>query len=363
MTYDDNLFELPNTSQLPAGLTSNGATWIYTGTVGLSFDRQYSSQIFHADVSLTRNEFSSLHYLDYNAVNYTGGWQWQLGSNLTGTLGVDQEQFLGSYSDYQYYTTSNVRTHMGQTFTLDWDASGPWHVVGGILHAKVVSPVVFSQVGSFSQTDFQFGAGYVSQLGSSAMLRVRQSIGSFSGALDYVNLLNSPYTQREAEAVTHWVAGGWTTVDARIAYVDRLYDDFGQRDYQGWVGSLQLNWQPSANTILKLLASRDLVSFQAADSSFYWLSQVSVGPQWNITSKLQLEGSVGLSWRTFEGPIGSGPDVGRSDRLGSARLSLTYKPTPGSSISLTGTVSQRRSNLAEFGYNENTVAMEATLQF
>jgi exopolysaccharide biosynthesis operon protein EpsL len=363
MTYDDNLFELPSTSQLPPGATSDGSTWINVDTADLSFDRQYSSQTFHADVSLSRNNYTSLHYLDYNAVSYTARWQWQLGNRLSGTVGVDREQFLGSYSDFQNYTIPNLQTHTAQTFKLDWDASGPWHVVAGILHAQESSPAAFTQIGTFSQTDGQFGMSYVSQLGSSVTLQARDSLGTFSRALDYVDMLDTGYKQREAEVLTHLIVGAWTTADARIGYVDRRYDTFGQRDYQGWVGQLQLNWQPSAHTLLTLVGSRDLVSFEAPDSSYYWLNAVNVGPAWDITSKIRLDGSVGLSWRTFEGAIGAGPDVGRSDLIGNARLGMTYKPTLNSSISLYATVSQRRSTLAEFGYHDKTVGMEATLQF
>src|ERR1700731_282568 len=65
MTHDDNLFLLPNPSQVPAGAPGSGSTWIQTETADFSFDRQYSSQIFHADVSVNRNTYDSLHYLDY----------------------------------------------------------------------------------------------------------------------------------------------------------------------------------------------------------------------------------------------------------------------------------------------------------
>ena len=364
MTHDDNLFLLPNPSVAPPGSSGDGSTWMQTETADFMFDHRYSAQIFHADVSVNRYTFDSLHYLDYNAVNYDAQWQWQLSDHLGGTLSVDHERFLDSYDDFHDYNTPNLSSHTAQTFKFDWDASGPWHLVGGLLHANVSSPTAFTEVGTFGQTDVQLGLSYVSPLGNSITFQLRDSVGTFDRALDPVDVLDNGYKQREAETLTHMMLGGWTSLDTRVGYVDRRYDNFAQRDYQGWVGRLQLNWQPSAHTSLNLAASRNLVSFESNDSSYYWVEQLSVGSAWDITSKIRLAGSANISWRTFDGAIENTGDSGaRSDHILGARLELDYKPTPKSSISLYVSSSQQNANMEDTAYKDRTFGITATLRF
>jgi exopolysaccharide biosynthesis operon protein EpsL len=364
MTHDDNLFLLPNPSVIPPGAPNTGSTWMETETADLSFNRIYGLQAVQADVNANHYTFDSLRYLDYDAVNYNAMWQWQLGSRLSGQLGVDHEKTLDSYDDFQHYSTPNLSIHTGETFKFDWDAVDQWHVVGGVLHANIESPSIFTQVGSFAQTDFQLGGSYVTGQGNSVTFQVRDSIGTFSRALDYVDVLDNGYKQREAETLTHWSIGAWTTLDTRIGYVDRRYDNFGQRDYRGWVGQIALNWQTSAYTSFKAAVSRNVVAFQADDSNDYWLEMFSAGPIWNITEKLKLSATGSISWRTFEGGIDGDTNVGsRSDRMYAARVELDYKPTRYSSIGLFATLSQQNSNVVETAYSDRTVGITASLAF
>jgi exopolysaccharide biosynthesis operon protein EpsL len=364
MTHDDNLFSLPNPSVIPPGAPHTGSTWMETETAELSFDRIYGLQTVHADVNANHYTFNSLHYLDYTAVNYDALWQWQLSNRLSGSLGADREKILDSYNDFHQYGTPNLSIHTGETFKFDWDVVGPWHMVGGVVHARVSSPSSFTQIGTFTQTDFQLGAGYLSGLGNSVTFQVRDSIGSFSRELDTVDVLDNGYRQHEAEILTHWNVGAWTTVDTRIGYVERSYDHFSERDYRGWVGQVELNWQTSAHTSLKAVASRNVVAFQSADSSYYWLERVTVGPTWNVTSKLKVSATGSVSWRTFEGELGTNSTAGsRSDRIYGARLALDYKPTRYSSIGVFASWSQQNANVIETAYRDRTFGVTASLTF
>jgi exopolysaccharide biosynthesis operon protein EpsL len=361
MKYDDNLFLLPNPA--PAGGNSDSSTWLQTESAGFSFDHQYSGQVVHADATVINNRFDSFHYLDYNAVNYNGEWQWQLGSRLTGSITVDHEEYLDSYEDVRDYNTSNLVRHTGQAFKFDWDASGPWHIVGGILHAQNTNPSAFTQVGTFSQVDSQLGVSYVSALGNSVTLQLRDSDGRFDREPDYSSMLDNTYKQREAEVLTRMNVGGWTTLSTRVGYVDRRYPNFGERDYEGWVGRVEMAWQPSARTTLKLVASRDIVDYEQSDSSYYWLNELSLSPAWDITPKMRLEGRVGIGWGSFAGAVGPTPNGLRSDRVADASARFQYKPTAYSVIGVSASVSHRRSNFTGYGYQDKTVGVDATLTF
>ena len=361
MKYDDNLFLLPNPA--PPGGVSDSSTWMQTESAGFSFDHQYSGQVVHADASVTNNRFDSFHYLDYNAVNYNGVWQWQLGSRLSGSITVDHEETLDSYEDVRDYNTPNLLRHTGQAFKFDWEAAGPWHIVGGILHAQDTNPAAFTQVGTFSQVDGQLGVSYVSALGNSVTLQLRDSDGRFDRDPDYTALLDNSYKQREAEVLTRMDIGGWTALTTRLGYVDRRYPNLGERDYEGWVGRVEMTWQPSAQTTLKLAASRDLVDYEESDSSYFWLNELSLSPVWNITPQLQLQGSVGIGWSSFAGAVEPTPYGTRSDRIANASARLQYKPTAYSVIGVSASISQRRSSYTGYGYQDKTIGVDATLTF
>jgi exopolysaccharide biosynthesis operon protein EpsL len=357
MKHDDNLFLLPNPGQAPT------STWMETASTAFSFDHLYSSQLVHLDASISNNRFYSFHYLDYNAVTYNGEWQWQLGNQLSGSITADREEYLDSYEEFQDYNTPNIVRHTGQAFKFDWNAAGPWHLVGGILHSQNDRPAAFTQVGTFSQIDGQLGVRYVTALGNSVTLQLRNSDGHFDREPDYSTLLDNAYTQHEAEVITRMNIGGWTALATRVGYVIRRYSNFGERDYQGWVGRVEVNWQPSARTVLNLAASRDLVDYEESDSSYYWLNELRLKPSWDMTAKLRLEGSVGIGWRSYQGAVGPIPNGSRSDRVGDVFARLRYKPTRGFVVGVSAGVSKRRSSFTGYNYQDKTVAVDATLTF
>lgn len=364
MTHDDNLFLLPNPSVVPTGAPGTGSTWIQTDTADFSFDHTYSRQVIHADVSLNRYTFDSLHYLDYDAVNYDASWQWQVTDRFSGTAMVDHEKFLDSYDDFQDYSIPNLSTHTGQTLKFDWNAVGPWHVVGGVVHANVTNPSADTAAGSFQQTDVQLGGAYLSQRGNSVTIQARDSIGTFDRDIDTAGLLDNRYKQREIEMLTHAQLGAWATLDTRIGYVDRSYDHFSQRDYRGLVGRAELDWQTSAYTIVKLTAARNAVDYQSDQVSYYWLDEISLGPTWNITGKLQLAATGNVSWRTFDGAITDVSTAGaKTDRVFGGRVALTYKPTRLTSIALFANLAQQNTNLAEAAYKDNTFGISVSWRF
>jgi|GEM_PF-6326057 len=364
MTHDDNLFLLPNPSVVPSGAPGTGSTWISTNTADFSFDHTYSQQVVHADLSLNRYIYDSLHYLNYDAVNYNASWQWQVTNKFTGTAVVDHEKFLDSYDDFHEYSIPNLSTHTGQTLKFDWNAIGFWHVVGGLVHANVTSPSADTAVGTFHQTDVQLGGAYLSAQGNSITIQARDSIGIFDREADSADLLDNEYKQREVEMLTHTQLGAWTTLDTRLGYVERLNDHYAQRNYRGLVGRAELDWQTSAYTTMKLTVARNVVSYESNQSSYYWLNEISLGPTWNVTSKLQLSGTGNVSWRTFDGAITDVSTLGaKTDRIYGGRLALTYKPTQQTAISLFANLSQQNASLAETAYRDKSFGISASWRF
>ena len=127
VTYDSNLFRNPgllvsrNPTPSPAAISDCASTNPRPAAI---------SARYHPELYPLRQ----IQYLDFDALNYSGAWNWKLGTRVSGKLSASRSESLAPFEDTLGFGR-NVRISQNQAFDLDgWMVDG-WHLLLGVSQA------------------------------------------------------------------------------------------------------------------------------------------------------------------------------------------------------------------------------------
>jgi exopolysaccharide biosynthesis operon protein EpsL len=359
VNYDSNLFRLNDSRPLPAGVTGSRSDVIYRGSAGLHFDRTYSLQRFTVDATATRSVFQEHSFLDFTALEYSAAWLWSVTPRLTGTLSADRTEALTSYADLSASGNRNVQRRESQRFLADWQMTGSWHLVGGLIRATISNTSAFNAVGSYTQDTAEGGVRYVPSVENAYALILRDSRGDYQSRSGFMLPLH--FDQKEAELQARWQITGHSSIDGRVGYLDRTHETYSQRDFSGAVGAVNYRWLATGKLQFNLTAGRDMYSYQQDESSYFVGDYVMLTPLWAITEKTQARLRIGVTQRDYRGAVvGS---TNREDIIRSAQVGVLWKPTRSLDIDAQVTAEQRSSNADGLGYHATMAGITAILKF
>jgi len=361
--HDNNLFKAP------AGLERSDE--ITTTTLGLNFDKEYSLQRIKVDASMTDYRYQDNDYLDYTGKNLNAAWLWKLSPSLYGNLSTSYLETMNSFADYRALLPErrrNLRTTKNSNFGVEWEAFGPLHLISNVSHYNLENSEVFVQESNYTAKTGEIGLKYVTSAQSSLSLVQRKSNGDYPREANPATLLDSGYEQSDTEARFIWSPTIKSTLFGRVSYLDRTYDHFSERNYAGYVGSLDFNWGATEKVSVLFRAARDLNVFQDPSNSFdsyssYFKSDIfSVLPTWDITEKTRLKLRLSREKRDYEGTIVNGFPL-REDRIKYLGATLEWDPTRNINVNLSYLKQSRDSNLQNFDYDSSTYRLSVILNF
>lgn len=369
--FEDNLFREPDST--PGTGNFHNSDQVYTTNAGIKIDKPYSLQRFQLDAGIVDNRYQRNTFLDYTAFNYRAAWLWQLTPNISGVLSADQQQVLNSFSEFrdfnnQLNTARSIQTNQSYVFKADALIGGAWHVLGGVSEQRSRNSVAFNAVGNYVQDGIELGVEYVAPSENSITLMHRESKGDYGRAADAVFQLDSGFDQSETEAILDWRLSGKSAINAHFGYVDRQYDHFSSRDYDGFTGRLAYTWMPADKLRIITSISRNLYSFQQDINSYYVADTFSIGPVWQVTAKTSLRLRYDYSKNDYFGAIV--PTERRKDNMQLFLLAADWKPRP--TITISGTLQReaRNSNFnnvtspgGDLNYDANAATISAQLLF
>jgi len=360
---NDNLFLAPD------GQKSSDV--IRNETVGVKLDKGYSLQRFTIDATVTNYNYRNNSYLDYTGKNLNAGWAWSLSPRLYGNFTASRVDALNSFIDFIPTTASqrrNIRTTQIDRLDAEWEMLGPWHLIGSGTRYSQHNSQTFIQDDSYWARVGEAGVKYVSSAKNSVSLVRRWTSGNFARAPDPTTEMESSFTQTDDEIRVLWQPTVKTSVNTRLAYIERRSDQFAVRDYSGTVGSVDVNW--SATDKLNLIASirRDLNPFQnissdtTSFSSYYASNMYTLTPTWAITEKTKLGLRYSVEQRDYRGTIVDGSPM-RNDRLHYFGATAEWKPRKSVTVNLNYLHQTRDSNLPDLNFSANTLFLSALLNF
>lgn len=363
LSQDDNLFK--------ANAGNAVSDQIRSATFGIKIDKQYSLQRFTVDATVTDYRYRDNSYLDYTGKNLNAAWAWSLTPTLYGNLSTTRSDALNNFVDYVAATPSlrrNIRTTKSSRFDVEWEALGPLHLLSAVSHYDQSNSQTFIQDDNYSARAGELGVKYVTSKRNYVALVRRQTQGDYSREANAATQLDSGFDQTESEVRYLWMPTVKTSVFGRVAHLDRRYDNFSSRDYDGYVGSVDVNWGITEKLGLLLSLRRDLNAYQdsrnatTSYSSFYSGNVYNIAPVWEISAKTKLSLRLGGERRSYDGTVVNGVPL-RSDTLRYRGIGLEWTPRRSVDVNLAYLRQTRDSNNDSLDFTDKLYSLSVLLNF
>jgi exopolysaccharide biosynthesis operon protein EpsL len=320
-------------------------------TVGLKIDKSYSLQRVVFDVNYNDYSYQKSDFLDYHATNYSGTWLWALTPNLHGNLSTSRVESLISFRDL-LTPTKNMRTTKTNTFSFEYSPHHVWSLIGGISEIDNSNSRQFTAQTGSSTTVYEYGVKYIFASGSNLSLIGRQKDGTFEGReLNPALKFDNGFKEKEYDLTFEKDVNGKSTINAKIGYLEREYDNFSERDYNAIVGNVDWLYVVSGKIKTDLNLSRGVNVFETANSTYTVTNAIRTGLFYDVTSKIQTGLNLRLSSRDFEGR-GEFDTSGRLDKERSISAFATWNPLQNAAFTIRTTKSHRNSSIDRFDFDD-----------
>ncbi|MFZ1910140.1 MAG: XrtB/PEP-CTERM-associated polysaccharide biosynthesis outer membrane protein EpsL [Burkholderiales bacterium] len=361
--WDDNVFRLSDSADTRALLGKSSKSDRYVAAfAGVHVDKPYAQQRFKLNATETAYRYDSFSFLNSNALNYDGAWDWHFTPRLSGTLSADRAEALANYGDYRT-PIRNVVTAQNQRLSIDDRLSGGWHLLGGASHGESNNSTVFVQQASYRGNGLEGGTRYVTEAGNSVTFVSRSFRADYvDQPLDPVNLLDEGYRRRENELAVSWMPSGKSTLTGTATRIDYKSRNFEQRDFSGTSGLLSYRWQPTGRLILVLSAVRTVLPYIDNFSTYVVTDTVTVAPTWQVSAHAGVRAGLSRSSSDFRGAVVP-VAIARQDDLESTLLALDWSPRKSLMLSADVRHERRTSNTAGFDYNDSSARVSVALTF
>jgi Putative beta-barrel porin 2 len=358
---DDNLFRLPSGTAPQSGAERSDR--IQRVNASIDTRAQIGLQTVSINLAAYRDWFARNSFLDNTGHNATGRWNWQVGSNLSGTAAYANSRTLAGFGE-QRRETRDLVTLRGPTLSANLKVAldHTFGVEASEQQTRRSDPAQQALENDTSNLGLVWT--YRSTSDNLIGLRTRRSEAKYlnpslltSGGIDnFVQRDVSGFVNGEAGAVSRW--------SAELGYAKREYVQDGRTDFNGVVGRAGFDWQPTVKVTLNLALSRQLIPPENLGTSYSVSSLQAITASWAATPAISVRATAERDrrdYRTASSISVEGDE--RRDTLQLYRLSASFDPI--TALRLTAKVEngRRDSNFEGQSYRYNQVQVGAEVRF
>jgi exopolysaccharide biosynthesis operon protein EpsL len=363
ISYDSNLFRLSAEADPQTVIgSSDKSDIIYQLGAGGKYELRQSRQKFIAEANVTEYKFRHFGGLDNTSGALRGEWQWQVGNDWSGELGVGYRRYLESFADFQQnvrdmvnqdrvYGSANylLHSHLKLTLDADWVDTEHSDQARNDLDSKI--------------NNTAFTVNWVTPAQNTVGLQYRTADARFPHP-DPTTLITNDYTDHEYSLVAHWKLSGASEASARIGHTERKFDQDPNRNFSGPTWRLTYLWQPTGKTSLELATWRELSQFQNLNANYVRVTGISAAPTWSVAPQVALRGKISLRTLDYLGDTGTSTgSSGREDKERLYQLSALWTPMRLTELAFTIETGRRTSNQAFDDYKYDAISFLATRYF
>jgi hypothetical protein len=255
---------------------------------GIFYDqRVYGRQSIHLEARGDQYLFDNFSTLNHFAYNGGAEWRWEIGNDLSGTLGYAHVHRLAALAETQSATKRMINSddlvgtgayRLGPQFRL----RGAYF----LSHNERITPGI-DDLNVLART-YTVGIDWVSPLGNAIGLEHRRSWGDapVSPTIDPAGqFVGNDYNETENALVTTWVAGTSLSFTGRFGYTERSYTDLAASNFSDYTYRAGVIWSPTAKTSITFDAYHEPRSVIDLDASHAILTGTAIGPAWAINAK------------------------------------------------------------------------------
>ena len=364
--HDDNLFRLSSGVDPQTVLgKSTKADDITVSSLAFKINKPYSLQRFELEASLVDYRYKNFSYLSYRSQPYKAAWRWSLTPRLHGNLTTDHTTSLNNFTDYTGYTRRNTHTNENTRFDGVADIGASWHLLGGLSRATITNSELTVGEGDSRVNRAEFGIRHTTPSGSALSVVTRSGRGNYINRSDPLpaTLIDNRFDDSENEVRVLWPITGKTSIDGRLAHFKRKHAHFAERDFDGAVGNINVNWQISAKSFLTVGVARELSSYQTNNTNYTSTDRLTVVPLWQISAKTALRGRYDYARRDYVGGSALGSSSNRSDTVRTAMIALEWQPYRTLSLNSSIQNEKRSSNQPGLDYASTVYSVAAQMTF
>ncbi len=370
LQYDSNLFRLPEgTDPLTALGRSSLDDQIAITTVGLKLDKRYSLQRVQLDMSLVDYRYAHFSDLNFTARNYSAAWNWALTPRLRGNLITQRQQSLSSYADVQGFSRQNQSTRSQQRLDFLYELDGAWRLLGGVARASQTNLSQLEEQDNTRTRSVDVGVRHDFASGSHIGYTVRHAQGEYlwhdpaAPPGPGQGMVGTTFDQMSHELRLHWAWSAKTTLDLSATYLDRQHPERPERDFSGVNALASVSWKATAKTTVVAAFSRDIASYQTANSNYVQTDRLSIGPVWQASAKTSVRLRHSVAQRSFHGNPFAQADNPRRDRIHESSVSLDWAAQRNVLVSASLARSTRSSNTPGLDFASNRAQIVAQISF
>jgi hypothetical protein len=310
-------------------------------------------QRFRLDARGDYYKYDHLSDLDHGAYALGGGWLWEIGNNLAGTVTAGYVHRQADPSETQANRLDLVKSAtVGGTAV--YLITPGLRLRGGLTgYRETRTQAVKTESNAVSAIG---AVEYVSPLLNTIGLEYRSTQGE--APLTVGTDVNTDYVEHELAVVAAYAFGAQLRMTGRLGYTARDYDQENttQHNFAGTTGRVLLEWLPGYKTILGLQFYREPRSVVDVAASHMIVSGVSFGPRWAITNKTVLGAQLVRERRVFDGdPSLAGGTTLRDELIHLVRVSVGWEPARFWQLSAAFDHGERDSNVVGRDYKFNAV--------
>ena len=341
--HDDNFF---------SASTAPVSELIMTQSVGVNVSIPYSLQRFEFDVGLTNSQHQDFTSFDYIGRNYSAAWRWSFTPQLHGNVTSSRRESLNASSDSLNPNLRNRNATTSNGFDAVYEWGGPWQLSAGFSQSTSRNEQPLIGQGNDRSQSYNAGVRYALASGNSLSYNLQHDRGSSTN--DYTS-------------VTHgisgvWAASGNTSVNGRLAYLQRDYAAAPQFDFDGFSGGVNVNWRATGKINVVAGWQRDLASYQTAGSTHTRTDSFTVSPVWQISPKTSMSLQYRYAVRHDQGNP-TGVISSRKDDTHNTSVAYSWQPRPFVSLNMSLARTRRTSSIAGLDYTNNAATLAAQFSF
>jgi exopolysaccharide biosynthesis operon protein EpsL len=327
ITYDSNVFRLSPGVDPRAALGEDGRSdWNSSTQLGLSLDAPYSLQRFQASYTWFANRYDRFKELDFNGHTARAAWLWSVTPHLTGDVGYTDSQTLANFANKLFSRQRDIlRTKQGFADAV-WFPVASWRLHAGAASVDQRHDDPTQRFNDIETATGVAGVSYVTAADDRLGVEARVERGrSPHDELRGTNL-DPGYHQDSVGIVGHWIASGHSTIDGRVDYVRRDYDQPISRDFNGPTARLAHTWAPTGKLTIVSSIYRDIGPIADVQSgALVLIKGAAVKPSWALSDKITITGDAEYNVWDYRNDVLFGGDY--SHRVRTFGVGLSYRPT------------------------------------
>lgn len=362
--YDDNLFRFASKTEAQSAGFSNMSDSVKTLDVGVQTNLRLSRQLFRVNASINENQYNQYTFLDNTGKAYGLSWNWQLGDDIYGDLSTSRTQSIAGFSDNDI-VLRNLRTFKRQR------ASANWNLLSSVtLYGTKENSVLDNEELTFEGLDreddsYEVGTRYQSTSGTQVGLFYRYLESDYLNRTGATALIFGRKNEQKQYGLNLvWLPTLKTRLSGQVSHIAFTREEAIQEDFNGINHRWNVDYTLSAKTTLGMTAYRELASVDDLLSTYVLFKGASANVGWNITSKLNMNGSYGVGKREFLG--GSSifsAVVAREDNTKRFAWNLDYQPTAHALLQLRFVDEDRASNISRQAYRFQSINFTGQYNF